>query len=68
MVFIKWPSAILGIIFSSVGIAKARRGAGGKGLAMAGLILGILAFISVILATTVFAVAFAESMEGMLGL
>ena len=39
---------VLGIIFSSVGIAKTRKGFGGKKLAIAGLILGGIAFFEII--------------------
>lgn|GEM_PF-2180020 len=48
-----WPIAILrslevlGITLSSVGIAKARKGFGGKKLAIAGLVLGIIALLSI---------------------
>ena len=56
-----WPSAmivflacllsskipgVLGIVFSSVGIAKAGEGFGGKKMAIAGLVLGIIAFLT----------------------
>jgi hypothetical protein len=36
-----WILAILAIIFGGVGIARANRGASGKGMAIAGLVLGI---------------------------
>jgi hypothetical protein len=40
---------ILGIIFGAVGITKAKRGqAGGKGMAMAGLVCGIIGIVMVI--------------------
>jgi 1-acyl-sn-glycerol-3-phosphate acyltransferase len=37
-----WILAILAIIFSGVGIAKANKGASGKGQAVAGLVLGVV--------------------------
>ena len=38
---------VLGIIFSSVGIAKTKKGFGGKKLAIAGLILGIISLLNI---------------------
>ena len=57
-----WPTAILGVVFSSVGVAKARRGFGGKKLAIAGLILGIIAFISTVFGSIKFARELSASM------
>jgi hypothetical protein len=41
---------ILGIIFGGIGVSKAKRGqAGGKGMAMAGLVCGIIGIVMVII-------------------
>ena len=61
--FYEIPGIVIpGIVFSSIGIAKARKGFGSKRLAIAGLILGIIAIASVILAALVVIVLAAQDM------
>jgi hypothetical protein len=43
----------LAIIFGSIGISKANRGASGKGMAVAGLVLGILGVVGYIVLVAV---------------
>jgi hypothetical protein len=43
--FLNWILAILGIIFGGLGISKANKGAPGKGMAIAGLVCGVVGFL-----------------------
>jgi len=42
---IAWPLVILGLIFGSIGLARARKGASGRGLSIAAIILSVLGLI-----------------------
>jgi NAD/NADP transhydrogenase beta subunit len=44
--FVNWVLAILAIIFGAVGIARANKGAPGKGMAITGLVCGAVGFIA----------------------
>ncbi|MBS1118453.1 MAG: putative rane protein [Deltaproteobacteria bacterium] len=57
--FLNWILAILGIVFGAVGMSKANKiGGRGKGLAMTGLILGVL---SAVVSTAFFIWAMKEA-------
>src|SRR5262249_51784991 len=56
VVIFDWIIAILGIIFSAIGVSKANKGAPGKGMAIAGLACGIVGFL---LSTVILIVAMA---------
>lgn len=60
--FIPGITSILAIIFGGVGISKANKGAEGKGKAVAGLVLGIIAAATwILLYNFIFAAAIAAA-------
>jgi len=48
IIFVQCPSGILGVVFSSIGLVRVRKGYGNKGLAIAGLALWVIAIIALI--------------------
>ena len=44
-IFFGWPLGVLAVVFGGIGLSKANKGYNGKGLAIAGLVFGILTII-----------------------
>lgn len=53
MPFFNYFSQILAIVFGIIGYKRTKKGYGGKGLAIAGITLGIISFLLIVLAAIV---------------
>ena len=64
-IFYWWVPQILAIIFGAIGLSKAKKTGTGRGMSIAGLVLGIVAIVIVIIVIIV-AVAFVSTGAGLL--
>lgn len=60
--YLGWVLPILAVIFGGVGLRKANQGASGKGMAIAGLVLGVI-MLALMVVFTIVGLAFMESLE-----